>query len=191
LHQYRWEQKLFRGGICQSKSYNEQTFPESHSYEIPEIKDGVYVISSALQSNKVLDIVRSSTHNGANLQLWSRNGTNAQKFKVTYQNDGSYVLEPVCSHKRIDVCCRRKNLGTNIWQYENNGTDAQKWYIIPAGKGYYNIFPPATIFVQMLTGQKPTMERIYAAGNSTEQIHKNSNLKKSDKTALDLTLYIM
>lgn len=122
-----------------SKIIMNKLFPQVTYYEVPEINDGIYTIKSALNGNKVLDIYAADKNNGANLQLWSKNGTDAQKFKVTYQSDGSYLLEAMCSGKMIDVYGSGKTFGTNIWQYEKNGTYAQKWYIISAGKGYYNI----------------------------------------------------
>lgn len=103
------------------------------------LENGTYVIASAIDNKKVLDIAKASKNNFANLQLWSRNNTNAQKFKVTYNNDGTYTMEALCSKKVIDVMKQGKSIGTNISQYKRNGTKAQKWNINPAGGGYYNI----------------------------------------------------
>ena len=103
------------------------------------IENGIYTIESALNHNMVLDISSSSRDNGANLQLWDSNGTNAQKFHVFHVGGGLYEIAPMCSGKRVDVDHSGKSNGTNIWQWEANGTDAQKWYINPVGNGYYNI----------------------------------------------------
>ena len=103
------------------------------------IDNGIYTIESAVKSNMVLDISNSSRDNGANLQLWDSNGTNAQKFHVFHVGGGLYEIAPMCSGKRVDVDHSGKSNGTNIWQWEANGTDAQKWYINPVGNGYYNI----------------------------------------------------
>lgn len=103
------------------------------------IKDGTYIISSALNNNKVLDINCASNKNGANLQLWDRNYTNAQKFDIKYIRDRCFKITAKCSNKSIDVSGAKRNVGTNIWQYESNNTDAQKWYIIPRGNGNYTI----------------------------------------------------
>ena len=44
------------------------------------LPDGTYIISSALDLTKVLDIVGGSTENRANVQLYERNGTEAQQI---------------------------------------------------------------------------------------------------------------
>lgn len=103
------------------------------------IPNGTYKIVSALNPRKVWDIDHASTENGAKLQLWSKNGTDAQKFKITYDKGGYYTIEAVCSGKMIDVPCASREECTQLWQYENNNSDAQKWYIIPNGNGSYRI----------------------------------------------------
>lgn len=101
------------------------------------VDDGIYIISSKLDPNKCLDINGCSKDDKANLQLWQKNGTNAQKFKIQYHSDGYYSIKAICSEKFIDVLASGKKNGTNIWQYSGNGTDAQKWFIVPDGDGYY------------------------------------------------------
>ena len=103
------------------------------------LSNGTYVISSALNENKVLDISSASKRNGANLQLWDKNYTNAQKFNVEYIGDKLYKITPKCSNKPLDVQGAEGKIGTNIWQFENNNTDAQKWYIVPCGNGLCKI----------------------------------------------------
>lgn len=115
-------------------------FPNASPYERQELKNGVYTISSAMNSSKVMDVSNASRADGANVQLWSSNNTNAQKFNVKYKkSDGSYIISPLCSGKSLDVYLAGKEMGANIQQYSKNGTNAQKWYLIPAGRGYFNI----------------------------------------------------
>ena len=47
-----------------------------------DIKNGIYTILSALDDNMVLDIAGGSLSDMANLQLWERDETEAQKFKL-------------------------------------------------------------------------------------------------------------
>lgn len=103
------------------------------------IEDGIYNIVSGLNDRKVLDISGASTADGANLQLWDVNYTNAQKFEIKYSGSGYYTIKAKCSDKMIDVAMADQKSGTNVWQYPYNGTDAQKWYIVPCGNGSYNI----------------------------------------------------
>lgn len=103
------------------------------------IADGTYTIASVLNRNKVLNVGNSSKKQCAKLQLWDKNNTNAQKFKVTYDKNGYYTIESVCSGNLIDVPRASKKDGTQLWQYSNNNTDAQKWYIVPNRNGSYRI----------------------------------------------------
>ena len=51
----------------------------------------------------VLDIAGGSLSDMANLQLWERNETDAQKFKTTYIGNEYYTIEAKYSGKLIDV----------------------------------------------------------------------------------------
>ena len=112
---------------------------ENSSQPIRTIENGTYIIKSSLNENYVLDVAAASKANGANIQLYSFNGTSAQKFKIKYLDNGYYSIVTLNSNKSIDVKEASKNKGANVWQWEENGTDAQKWIIQDAGSGYYNI----------------------------------------------------
>ncbi len=114
-------------------------FPNATKYEKPDIKNGIYTIESALNNKKVLDIEGAKATNGANLQLWEKNNTNAQKFYVEYAGKGYYTIKALCSGKYLDVEGAKKDCGANVWQYNRNKTDAQKWYIVPLRQGYWTI----------------------------------------------------
>lgn len=47
------------------------------------MQDGIYTLSPVLDSGKTLDIVNGSNQPGASVQVWTSNGTPAQKFRVT------------------------------------------------------------------------------------------------------------
>ena len=102
------------------------------------IEDGTYTIISAKNTNYVLDVSGGSTSNGANIQIYVGNKTEAQNFKLTYSN-GYYKIVNQKSGKVLDVAGGKKTSGTNVQQYVDNGTDAQKWSIQDAGNGYYYI----------------------------------------------------
>ncbi|MBO6126641.1 MAG: RICIN domain-containing protein [Clostridia bacterium] len=98
----------------------------------PPLKDGIYYISSAVNKYKsCLDICGASKEDGANLNLWQKNETQAQKFEIKMQKGGYYTIKALCSDKMLDVKDASQKIGTNIQQYKNNGNQAQYWYIIP------------------------------------------------------------
>ena len=99
---------------------------EETIYGAPSLANGTYIIESALDNNKVLDIDGAKTNTGANLQLWDKNYTNAQKFYVEYIGEGYYTIKALCSGKYLDVEGAKKDCGTNVWQYDRNNNDSQK-----------------------------------------------------------------
>ena len=103
------------------------------------VPNGDYIIVSGLNSNKVVDVNGASNDNCANIQLWTRNGTGAQTYQLTYNAGGWYTIVNVQSGKALDVANGEAKCGQNVWQYQCNGTNAQKWYLEDAGGGYYYI----------------------------------------------------
>ena len=101
-----------------------------------EIETGTYVIKLALNKNKVFDISGGNKNNLANLQIWSRDSVPQQKFIITKQDDGSYIIMAKHSKKVLDVDGAKKKNGTNVQQYESNNTDAQKWILEQTDDGY-------------------------------------------------------
>ncbi len=105
------------------------------------LADGVYTISSKLDPVQVLDIAANSWHSGANLQIYSSNGTDAQKFVLTGLGNGVYSIFSFSSGHSLDIAGAGTANGANVEQYYRNGTDAQRFYIRDAGNGYCVILP--------------------------------------------------
>ena len=103
------------------------------------LSNGKYVIVSSLNNNMVVDVNGASNDNCANVQLWSRNGSGAQIFTVTYNDGGWYTIINSQSGKALDVANGEAKCGQNVQQYQTNGTNAQKWYLEDAGGGYFYI----------------------------------------------------
>lgn len=99
-----------------------------------EIKDGVYTIISKLDDQKALDISGGSMNSGANLQLYSQNGTDAQKFIIT-KTGSAYRITSLNSGMTLDIAGGLKQSGTNVRQYFNNNTAAQRWFLRNTGDG--------------------------------------------------------
>lgn len=100
------------------------------------LADGVYEICSVKNSNYTLDVNSASTRNGANVQLYLRNGTQAQAFRVSHDSQGFVTFTNVNSGKVIDLDGAITKNGRNIHQYASNGTRAQKWIVQQCGSGY-------------------------------------------------------
>lgn len=116
---------------------------------------GQWVISSAWDAKYVIDLGNGSTNNGAAIQIYTNNNSQAQAWKLMkvknareemdalaqqYKNtlsDGTYY---VSSSKNtgfvLDVSNGSKNNLANIQLYQHNGTVAQAWTIKHDSKGY-------------------------------------------------------
>lgn len=100
------------------------------------IGDGTYEIV-CMADGRALDITNRSRANGANLQLWSRNGDAAQKFVITNVGGGYWTICNARSKKALDVDSGGQADGTNVQQWENYGGASQLWTIEYVGGGAY------------------------------------------------------
>ncbi len=106
---------------------------------IQDLEEGYYTFFSGVGNNQVIDIASASKDNGANVQIYGSNNTNAQVFRLIKSADGSYEIVNKNSMRALDVKNGTATSGTNVWQYARNGTNAQKWILEDAGDGYYYI----------------------------------------------------
>ena len=108
-----------------------QSFVLDGSKHERTVADGVYVVSSGLGGQKVLDMTDGSTANGARLQIWDSNMTEAQAFRFTYDDEtGLYSIVSVKSGKALDATDGKCSDGTAVQQWDSNGTMAQRWAVL-------------------------------------------------------------
>ena len=151
------------------------------------LADGTYEISSALNSNYVLDISGASRWNNANLQLYSKNGTNAQAFEVTHDSNGYVTFTNANSGKVIDVSGGKVANNRNIQQYSSNGTRAQKWIVQKSSSGYTIISAMDPNYVLDLSGGRVVNNRnvqLYQSNGSAAQ-QWNFNKHVTDREICD------
>ena len=132
-----------------------QVFPENGSsaqgfiFKQPStfVSDGYYTIDFWAASYygdktgnaKRLDVAGASREAGANVQLFTGNGTRAQAFHIVSNGDGTYALDIPFSRKTLDVRYGGMAPGTNVQQWNRNGSDGQKWRIEYDGAGAVRI----------------------------------------------------
>lgn len=149
------------------------------------LADGTYNIQSLVNPNYVLDIYGGYTTNGANVQLYRSNDTEAQLFKVTHDSQGYVTFTNVKSGKVLDVYGGTKKNNQNIWQFSSNGSRAQKWIVKPDGNGYVIISALDSNYVlDLSTGKAINSSNIqlYTYCGSNAQRWKFSKLvSKTDK----------
>lgn len=135
--------QLYNGNGSDAQNWNIEKFVSKYeqldvlaSSNKNTIADGVYVISSSMNSKYVLDVKGGSTSNCGNIQLYVNNESTAQAFKVSHDAQGYVTFTNVNSGKVLDVSGGIARNGRNVQQYTSNGTRSQKWVIKKSGNGY-------------------------------------------------------
>lgn len=77
----------------------------------------------------------ASTANGARVQLYSSNNTNAQKYRFESIGNGTYKIINANSGKVLDVAGGSTANGAALQQYTSNNTVAQQWTVRNYGSG--------------------------------------------------------
>lgn len=109
-----------------------------------KVAEGIYTIVSGLNSSKVVDIVNAEYRNGANVQLYSSNGTDAQKFYFHDIGNRNYIAISCSSGKVLEVQNESTFDGANICQNTYRGSVYQKWILRNKGDGYYELVSVGT-----------------------------------------------
>lgn len=93
------------------------------------------IITSAANKKLVTDVTGASTANGARVQLYSSNNTNAQKYRFESIGNGTYKIINANSGKVLDVSSGSTANGAALQQYTSNNTVAQQWTVRNYGSG--------------------------------------------------------
>lgn len=89
---------------------------------------GLYEIRSMLKTSMALDIANGAVYDGGNVQIYSANGSNAQKFVLTDEGDG-WSIRAVGAGKYVDVAGGTMKSETNVQTFTQNNTRAQRWRV--------------------------------------------------------------
>lgn len=106
------------------------------------VSDGIYTITSALDSNMRLSLDGTeSIKNGTNINLQPQSDTDSQKFRLTYNSiSGTYTIYNLAAARSLDVCGAESANGTNVYVWSTfPGTCAQMWHLVDEGNGYYRL----------------------------------------------------
>ena len=100
------------------------------------IATGVSMIITSVANKKlVTDVTSASTANGARVQLYLSNNTNAQKYRFESIGNGTYKIVNINSGKVLDVAGGFTANGAALQQYTSNNTVAQQWTVRNYGSG--------------------------------------------------------
>ncbi|WP_445636538.1 hypothetical protein NSTC745_01459 [Nostoc sp. DSM 114161] len=97
---------------------------------------GKYYKLANKNSGKYLDVSGASTENGANVQQWTSNTTQAQQWLLEDAGNGYYYLVNK-SGKALNVAGGGSADGANVIQWSKGNDDNSKWKLEDAGDGYF------------------------------------------------------
>lgn len=103
--------------------YVAETDPVSHPYS------GTYAVKAAKNKAFALNIASSSKTDGANVNLYTYSGTNAQKFQLLYSGGGYYRLANVNSGLVLTVKGNVSTDGANVIQSAWAAQNGQRWKV--------------------------------------------------------------
>lgn len=98
-----------------------------------DLQDGTYIIAAGSDHSMVLDVEGAASWDGARVQLFSNNGTGAQRWRVSHDGAGYITFTNVVSGKVLDISGAQDIPGVSMQQFSSNGTYAQKWIAVPDG----------------------------------------------------------
>ena len=94
------------------------------------LADGWYTIGSKLRDNYMLDVAGGSPRAGTNIQMWNKNGADAQKFYLTYDSGrDAYKIKSAVGNIYLDLAGAISKNTTNIQTWSSNTFCAQYWRI--------------------------------------------------------------
>lgn len=69
------------------------------------------------------------------LQMWRSNGSDAQRFRPIWHDDGYLSLQCVADNRMLDVKWAMKEPGTPVRNHKENGSIAQMWKLVQKEAG--------------------------------------------------------
>jgi beta-xylosidase len=98
---------------------------------------GVTYMITNRNSWKLLEVANAATADGGNVQQYTNNTHNCQRWKLESAGDGYYRIVNVNSGKLLEVGNALTTDGANVRQWPNNGHSCQQWRLQDAGDGFY------------------------------------------------------
>lgn len=114
------------------QQYGKVAEKANNTWTVKDAGDGYYYIISQLSDGTscYLDVDGGKNENGANVQIWTSNEEDSQKFKLKRNADGSYMILTKCSNetKCVEVINAETGAGSNVQQWVLTGSTCQNWY---------------------------------------------------------------
>ena len=149
---------------------------------------GEFVFQNTNNRSAVLDIQGGSRKMQANLELYSSNGTCAQKFTIVNLGNGFVKIRNEKSRHMLDAAGGGTTNGTNVQQYRDNGTMAQRWIVHQNADGSYTFINANSSLVLDAAGGRTgngTNIQLYSFNHSKAQKFVLVKTSGTDYAAMD------
>ena len=93
-----------------------------------------YLVSQIGDGNTFYLIVAgNSSKDGANVEIYKSNSGDSQKFMITENSDGSYIIKTKISNNQsaVEVAAYGVGSGDNVQQWTLTGHESQSWIFEP------------------------------------------------------------
>ena len=127
------------GANIQVYESNQSQAQQFHLVMTEPLSNATYHILNTSNRSLAIDVSNGSYASGANVQIFTKNDSGAQKWDITQNSDGSYTLINSQSKNALDVSNGKAVHGANVQQYSPNGSAAQKWQILYNSDGTYRL----------------------------------------------------
>ena len=151
------------------------------------LEEGIYNINSVLAENRLIEIPESNKTKKAYFKLGTEETTANEKFKISYNADGTYTLSVLHSQLCMDVENGKAGNRVKVWQYTSNASDAQKWYIIKNSDNTYSFISKLGNYALDVNNGKSTVGtdlQIYRNNGSDSQKFELVECSKEKGTQL-------
>ena len=101
----------------------------------PILSRKVVTLRSAINKEYVLDVKSAGVANATVVHLYKENGTDAQKFILQENSDGTVTFLSYMCGKALDIKANSSANGAQVQIYASNGTSAQKFKMIKNSDG--------------------------------------------------------
>lgn len=144
--------KRYRSGEYSTNvaQYTRDSSDNSQKWILSKNDNGTLTVASAINPDYVLDVASASTVNGANVQIYQENGSNAQQWYMlpvkpnivsekTVEDGLYWICASGDASKVLDIASGSTKDKANVQLYSNNNTAAQKFLIQQGADGFYII----------------------------------------------------
>ncbi len=105
-------------------------------YSYDDIYQIQYVNNAGLETNHSMDVNGANFATGTQIQLWQKNDTDAQKFRIRSANDSSYYITP---YRQDGLFVHADSGDDGTLLYLSDSTSGSTWNIIEKNNGIVNI----------------------------------------------------